>query len=296
MKKVKIVLIRSFMMNCFLVGIKIIVGFLGSSVSLMTDGFHCLSDALTDLLAIVGSILSQKPADRQHPYGHGKIEYLISLMIGIGIAILGFSTIFSVFSFPMMIPEDMVLYAAVVSFLIKYSLAKYLQKEGTKTKSTILISSGKESMTDAMTSVIVIISFILLKLSPFFPFLRYSDLLVSLLIGLSILYTAYQLSKMSILSLIGEKEEDIVQNEIIKRLIFQTEEVLGIKELLIMKYGFYYQVNLTIYLEKTLTLDKIEQITDALKKRLSQSKENIYYTNINVVTKKEELLCQNCQK
>lgn len=284
------------MINCFLVGIKIIVGFLGSSVSLITDGFHCLSDALTDLLAIVGSILSQKPADQQHPYGHGKIEYLISLMIGIGIAILGFSTIFSVFSFPMMIPEDMVLYAAIISFLIKYFLAKYLQKEGIKTKSTILISSGKESMTDAMTSVIVIISFVLLKLSSFFPFLRYSDLLVSLLIGLSILYTAYQLSKMSILSLIGEKEEDIVQNEIIKRLIFQTEEVLGIKELLIMKYGFYYQVNLTIYLDKTLTLDKIEQITDALKKRLSQSKENIYYTNINVVTKKEELLCQNCQK
>lgn len=296
MKKVKIVLIRSFILNCFLVFLKIIVGFLGSSVSLMMDGFHCLSDSLTDLFAIVGTTLSQKPADQKHPYGHGKIEYLISLMIGIGIAILGLSIIFSAFSFSVMIPEDIVLYAAMVSFLMKYFLAKYLQKEGKKSKSTILISSGKESMTDAMTSVIVVLSFTLLKLSTFFPILRYSDLFVSLLIGLSILYTAYLLLRESILSLIGEKEEDITQNENIKRLIFQTKEVLGIKELLIMKYGFYYQVNLTIYLDKTLTLDKIEQITDNLKRRLSQSKENIYYTNINVVTKKEELLCQNYQK
>ncbi len=83
-------MVVSMIVNVFLSLIKIISGILGSCNSLIADGIHSISDLSTDIIAIIGNKLSLKPADNKHPYGHGKIEYLTSLIISIVILFLGF--------------------------------------------------------------------------------------------------------------------------------------------------------------------------------------------------------------
>ena len=84
------VLLHSFITNVVLSVIKIVSGVIGASGALIADGIHSLSDTFTDVFAIVGHKLSLKPADREHPFGHGKIEYVTCLIIGFIIMIMGF--------------------------------------------------------------------------------------------------------------------------------------------------------------------------------------------------------------
>ena len=83
MNSVGRVMIKSFFINLFLSIIKLIVGIIYKSYSLIADGVHSFSDLITDIIAIIGSKLSNKPADEKHPYGHGKLEYVTSLIIGL---------------------------------------------------------------------------------------------------------------------------------------------------------------------------------------------------------------------
>ena len=82
MNKVSKVLLKSFFTNISLSVIKIISGIIGASGALIADGIHSLSDTTTDVFAIIGHKLSTKPANREHPYGHGKIEYITCIIIG----------------------------------------------------------------------------------------------------------------------------------------------------------------------------------------------------------------------
>lgn len=95
MSKITTTLLKSLIVNIVLVIVKFIVGIIGKSSALVADGIHSLSDLATDLVAIIGSKLSNKPADDEHPYGHGRIEYVTSIIIGIVILILGLTLVFN---------------------------------------------------------------------------------------------------------------------------------------------------------------------------------------------------------
>ena len=83
MNKITKVLLVSSITNIFLSIIKIIFGFIGKCSSLIADGIHSLSDLSTDVIAIIGNKMSLKPADKEHPFGHGKTEYITSMIIGL---------------------------------------------------------------------------------------------------------------------------------------------------------------------------------------------------------------------
>lgn len=78
----------SIVTNIFLALIKIVSGLIGRSGALVADGIHSLSDLVTDFFAIIGSHMASKPADDEHPYGHGKAEYITSIVIGAVVLIL----------------------------------------------------------------------------------------------------------------------------------------------------------------------------------------------------------------
>ena len=90
MNKIAKVMQKSMCVNILLAILKIVIGFIGKSSALIADGIHSFSDLITDVFAIIGSALSRKPADEEHPFGHGKIEYITSMIISIIILILLF--------------------------------------------------------------------------------------------------------------------------------------------------------------------------------------------------------------
>ena len=106
MRKENKVMLTSMIVNSFLSIIKIIVGLIGKSSALIADGIHSFSDLFTDVFAIFGNLLSRKPADEKHPFGHGKLEYLTSIGIGLVILFVGFSIIYNSYNTKIIIPSE----------------------------------------------------------------------------------------------------------------------------------------------------------------------------------------------
>ena len=141
-------MIISMIANSFLSILKIVFGVLANMKSLVADGIHSFSDLSTDLIAIVGNKLSRKPADDGHPRGHGKIEYITSLIISSFILTLGISIFKNSFSNNNTVPSIYLAVVAIITAVTKFIVSKILMKKGNDTNNMILISSAKESYTD----------------------------------------------------------------------------------------------------------------------------------------------------
>ena len=194
MKITKVLLVSSIT-NIFLSIIKILFGFIGKCNALIADGIHSLSDLSTDLVAILGNHLSLKPADKKHPFGHGKTEYLTSLIIGIVIIILGLSLIYNIFNKEIIIPDLLMIIVSLFTIISKLLLSNYIYKKGILYSNNILIASGKESRADVYSSIFVLMSIILMQFSNEFNILKYADMFSTVIIALFIIKIGFNILK-----------------------------------------------------------------------------------------------------
>ncbi len=274
-------MIVSMLVNTFLSLLKIISGIFGKCNSLIADGIHSISDLSTDVIAIVGNKLSLKPEDDKHPYGHGKIEYLTSFIISIIILILGFSVIYSTINNQNKIPNIWVLSVSFVTIISKYLLANFIIKKGNIEKSTILISSGKESKSDALSSIGVFISIIIMQLSTYLDILKYADKIASLIIAFLIIKTGFSILKENIGLLLGEQ---LIDDEYIGKLknIICNDNKLEIKKIHILRNGPYNHLVTTIMMNDTLSLKEAHDKADEIELQLKEYDQKIKYVTIHV--------------
>ena len=282
MEKVTKVLVKSLIVNILLTLTKFVFGIIYKSKVLVADGIHSLSDLATDVVSIYGSKLSLKPADTEHPYGHGKIEYLTSIVIGAVILALALSLLGNSLNAKTTITSNMVLYVTIFTILAKYLISRYILSKGVKYKSNLLIASGKESRSDVISSAIVIVTYFLSKLSSYSKIFLYSDTIGTFIIGLIILKTAYRILKENIVSILGESEQDEEYLDKIREIILENSEVVNIEELNIIKYGHYYQANITINMDSDVTLEDACLVSDRIKKKLINKKTRISYAKISI--------------
>lgn len=282
MEKVTKVLVKSLIVNILLTLTKFVFGIIYKSKVLVADGIHSLSDLATDIVSIYGSKLSLKPADTEHPYGHGKIEYLTSIVIGAVILALALSLLGNSLNAKTTITSNMVLYVTIFTILAKYLISRYILSKGVKYKSNLLIASGKESRSDVISSAIVIVTYFLSKLSSYSRIFLYSDTIGTFIIGLIILKTAYRILKENIVSILGESEQDEEYLDKIRKIILENSEVVNIEELNIIKYGHYYQANITINMDSNVTLEDARVVSNRIKKKLINKKTRISYAKISI--------------
>lgn len=282
MEKVTKVLVKSLIVNILLTLTKFVFGIIYKSKVLVADGIHSLSDLATDVVSIYGSKLSLKPADNEHPYGHGKIEYLTSIVIGAVILALALSLLGNSLNAKNTIASNMVLYVTIFTILAKYLISRYILSKGVKYKSNLLVASGKESRSDVISSAIVIVTYFLSKLSSYSKIFLYSDTIGTFIIGLIILKTAYRILKENIVSILGEIEQDEEYLDKIREIILENSEVVNIEELNIIKYGHYYQANITINMDSNVTLEDARVVSNKIKKKLINKKTRISYAKISI--------------
>lgn len=282
MEKATKVLVKSLIVNILLTLTKFVFGLIYKSKVLVADGIHSLSDLATDVVSIYGSKLSLKPADNEHPYGHGKIEYLTSIVVGAVILALALSLLGNSLNAKTTITSNMVLYVTIFTILAKYLISRYILSKGVKYKSNLLIASGKESRSDVISSAIVIVTYFLSKLSSYSKIFLYSDTIGTFIIGLIILKTAYRILKENIVSILGESEQDEEYLDKIREIILENSEVVNIEELNIIKYGHYYQANITINMDSDVTLEDACLVSDRIKKKLINKKTRISYVKISI--------------
>ena len=277
MNKITKTLLVSVFVNVGLVICKLIIGFLGSSKALIANAIHSLTDLITDGIAIIGNNFSMRPADSKHPYGYGQIEYVTNIIVGLVILILGISQIINAFSGDIDIPSNIIIYTSVIAIVVKYTLAKYITIKGKEYKSGILIVSGFESKADGLTTLFVIISSLLSKLTVYNDLYKYSDNVCTFVIGIYISYVSLKILKENAFDLIDKVEDNQELINKIKKKILKNEEIKDVTSLSLIKYGTYYTANLEIALNKNIKLKDIKEINKRLEKQLVNRRTRISY-------------------
>lgn len=272
-------LLKSFIVNLFLSISKIVVGLIGNSSALIADGIHSFSDLSTDSVAIFGNHYALKPADKEHPFGHGRIEYLTCFVIGIVVLVLGLEIIANVFKQKIVIPSKLVIIVSVFTIILKLILSSYLIKIGKKENNQILISSGKESSMDVISSIFVLLSSILMQLSNKYSVLKYSNIIATLIVGILVIKVGLNIIKENMSTIIGEQVNDININQMLKII---EEEKVNIDNFNVIKNGPYYQITGEISMDENLKLKDVHAIVDNLERKLKEYDNRAKYINIHV--------------
>lgn len=282
MDRVNNVMIKSLFTNIFLSIFKIIFGLLGKSGALIADGIHSLSDMLTDIFASIGNTISKKPADHEHPFGHGNAEYLTCLGIGLIVGIMGIKIIIEGITKPSNIPNIYTSLISLITIIIKLILSSYILKKGKEYYSNILISSGKESLSDVISSLVVFISVILSKLTNINPLFKYSDKIAMIIVGILVLKISFEILKENISNLLGKQILNKKYKNKIKKIINNHKEIKNIDTLIILKYGPFKKIDCEVSMDEKMTLKKVHQIIDTIENEIKQKDDSIQNIMLHV--------------
>ncbi len=282
MDQVTKVMSISMITNIFLSIIKIIAGILGGSSALIADGVHSFSDLSTDLVAVVGNYLSKKPADEKHPYGHGKIEYITSIIISLVILFLGLSIIYEAPKKEIVIPSLIVAFVSFITVILKFLLSRYIIKKGKEYKNNILLASGYESSTDVISSIVVLISVLLMQLGNIFSIFKYADMIATILVGLFILKIGIEVLKENMSTILEEQETDEEYLNTLRNLILEKKDIRHIDNLLVLKYGSYYKLVAEVSVDPNLSVMRAHQYIHEAENRLRHFDSRIIYVTIHI--------------
>lgn len=280
-KEIK-VLLYSMIINFGVSAMKVLGGTLCNSKSMISDGFHSLSDFITDIVAILGSKISHKRANKRYPFGFGRMEYLTDIFIGVTIFLLGVYSIFNSFTKVNYSTNIICLIIIIISMLLKTINSKILMKQGIESNSPILISSSKESFDDVASSIGVLVVIILEQFSSIIPILKYADIVGGVIIGLLIIRTSIHLLKDNVISLIGQTEENERINEKIKEIVSEFKSI-KFSNLKLIKNGTYYQAELEINCDDNMRIKQLLKVEKNLISKIKSHNLDIKYVDVDVV-------------
>lgn len=216
--------------NLFLFVLKFAIGLLSGSISVISDGFNNLSDCVSNILTLLGYKMAAKPADKDHPFGHGRIEYLTSLMLAIIILLVGFellkSSVNKIFHPSLIEVSWIALICLLISILIKLAMYFFYKSMASYTQSTVLLTSAKDSINDAIATSSSLIAFI------------YTDFdgMIGCLVSCFVLYSGYQIIKDTLDDLIGKPvDEKMLQD--IEEILLSDPMILRVHDIILHNYG-----------------------------------------------------------
>lgn len=273
-------LVVSFIINLFLTILKFSYSIIFSSRTLLADAVHCFSDMMTDLISLIGSKLSSKKPDETHPFGHGKIEYVTSIILSLFIVVMGFMIIINSFDKKVDYMSIYPLIIIVITIVVKISLSIYLLKKGKKYNSSILISNGTESKYDSYASTLAFIFICISYFGKYSKVFLYADMIGSFIISLFTIKIGFELFLKNTKSVIGEIETDEKLLNKIKKIIL-NEELYELNRLTVVKYGTYYEVILDLKIDGNKNLKELYILESKIKKELKQ-KSYIKYVTVNM--------------
>ena len=265
--------IVGIIINSLLFAVKLFVGMISGSVAIMADSFNNLSDASSCIITIIGFKLSSMPADKEHPFGHGRLEYISALIVAFMVMVVGLQfvkTSFERIFNPSEITFEIIPFILLlISILFKVFLAMFNGSLGKKIESSALKASAFDSIGDVITTSVVALSFLASKFTKI-PIDGYIGLIVSLII----LYSSFSLIKETLNPLIGEApDEKLVAG--INEGVMAFDHIIGVHDLMIHNYG-PGKIMASIHAEVPANLDLItvHEVIDDAEKKLS-SKFNI---------------------
>ncbi len=268
--------------NLGLSAVKFVFGFLGSSQALVADAVHSLSDSSTDVAVLIGASFWTAPADADHPYGHGRIETLITCAIGIllgGVGVgLAFGAIWSLHRESAATPAWSAFATACVCMVAKEMLYRWTVHAGRRIRSSALIANAWHHRSDALSSLPVAIAVLGTRIWPAWVFL---DQIAAVIVSVLILHAAWTIVGPALRELIdaGAAKE---QRKAILGLASRTHGVRAVHKLRTRYIGLGLQVDLHVLVEPELSVRQGHEIAGVVKQRLLQQGPNVVDVLVHV--------------
>ncbi len=225
--------------NFILALIKLIAGLLASSVAIIADALNNLSDAGASVITLISFKLSAKPADKDHPFGHARMEYVASMIVSFLIMLVGFELLSD--SFGSLISPDKAAKVEVtlitfvilsVSIVLKLWLGLFYLKIGKTIDSSVIKATATDSITDSISTVAVLASSIVIKLTGWQIF----DSIVGLAVSVIIIVAGAKILNETKNLILGEAPVDEVVNNIMK-ITEEYPDIIGVHDLMVHNYG-----------------------------------------------------------
>ena len=259
----------SVWINLVLFILKFGMGFWSGSIAVISDAFHTLSDMATSIVIIVGFKISGKAPDAEHPFGHGRVEHVTTIIVGVLLIVTGLeigkSAVSDLVRDHVIKINFWMIIALVATIIIKEWAGHFSSYLARKIDSRVLDADSWHHRADAISSIVVLVAVVLGANG-----IPYVDGIVGILVAAFIIYTSFDILLDAANLLIGTVPSEEVKNEITK-IASSVPEVLGLHDLVVNDYGTTLVISLHVEIDESISLLRAhtiaERVEDLLRKR-----------------------------
>lgn len=256
----------SIIVNLGLFILKYVLGITYKSVAVMADAIHTLSDALTSGIVILSFWIAYKPADEEHPFGHGRAEHVGNLIIGTLLFVAGYELLLTSFN-KLMMRESLIFNLGLVAVMfisaaIKEILTRWSLRLGRQYDADILISDAWHHRTDAVASLLVGLGVVVGEK------LWWVDGVLGLGVSLLIIYVAFKLIVTTSKEFLGRSPPPTLESDLRRVVSSISEKVSDVHHVHVHKYGEHVEVTLHIRLPPNIPLSEAHRIATQIEKEL----------------------------
>jgi cation diffusion facilitator family transporter len=261
--------------SAFLAAIKIFTGIIGNSYALIADGIESLTDIFTSSIVLTGLYFASKPADEDHPYGHGKAEPFAGIAVSFGIFIAAMvivvQSIYEIIT-PHHAPAPFTLIVLVLVIITKETLFRFVIKVGTTVNSVAVKSDAWHHRSDAITSAAAFIGISIALIGG--NGYESADDFAALFASVIIIFNAYKIFKPALFELLDTAPPAKTVQKV-RDVAAKVENVMGIDKCYVRKMGFDYFVDIHVLVDSNLPVFKGHEIAHKVKDELMREYSNI---------------------
>ena len=277
-KSIKTASIFGILGNLFLLIIKAIIGFITNSQSMIADAFNSAGDIISSVMTFIGNQIASIPSDDDHNLGHGKAEYIYSMLISIAMILMGlfvfkdaFNSIFNNSKYEFSI---WLVIVCIVTIITKLCLFIYTDKLSKKYNNLLIKANSKDHRNDCVITLCNLFACLLTLLNVY-----WFDGVVGALISIWMILTSLKIFKESYDVLMDKSISDETKKKVYEIINSHEEKVIHFNS---TPVGYKYQISFTIYVDGNLTTFESHKIADDLEKEIGKKMDEIYLTVIHV--------------
>jgi cation diffusion facilitator family transporter len=252
--------------NLILAALKMVLGLLLNSISLLADAAHTAADVMTSIVVLLGFKLSSTPADEKHPYGHGRVEFIATFIISLMLLVVGFE--FGKSSYVRLISNIqvkgsiIVVLIMILGALIKEWMARFSIDLGKRTNSSALVADAWHHRTDGIASILVAVAII----ASYYGYYKV-DAIFGLLVSALIIYTGVSISLSTISQIIGEVPAEDELNDI-ESIALSVSGVSSVHKVNVHNYGCHKEISLHVQVDYDMSLVKAHDISEQVERTI----------------------------
>ncbi|WP_299821966.1 cation diffusion facilitator family transporter [uncultured Pontibacter sp.] len=262
---------------------KFVAFFLTNSNAILTDALESIINVVAGAFSLYSLVLSSRPKDLNHPYGHGKIEFVAATLEGSLIVIAGgaiiVKSIYNIFHPQVLYQLDIGIVLVAIAGIINYGVGVLTERHGEKSNSLVLLAGGKHLKTDAYSTAGILIGLLLIYLTG----LIWLDSIVAIVFGIMIGFTGYKILRSAIAGIMDEADYELLKRIVQVLNENRRENWIDIHNLRVIKYGstLHIDCHLTVpwYLNVQEAHEEVEEVGKLIRNKIDPSIEMFIHTD-----------------